>query len=61
MIYRVDMRNPATYFAMQHFGMRDKDVIYVSNSPVAEFQRVVGLIASAVFPVLTVTNSVNAN
>lgn len=60
-IYRVDMKNPTTYFAMQHFGMRDKDVIYVSNSPVAEFQRVVGLIASAVFPVLTVTNSVNTN
>lgn len=58
-IYRVDMKNPVTYFAMQHFKIRDRDVLYVSNNPTVEFQRVIGLVASAVFPVLNVTNTLN--
>ena len=56
-IYRIDMKNPATYFAMQHFAMKDRDVLYVSNSPVAEFQRFFGIIASTVLPVLAVNRA----
>ncbi|NIJ15458.1 polysaccharide biosynthesis/export family protein [Sphingobium vermicomposti] len=56
-IYRIDMKDPATYFAMQSFTMQDKDVLYVSNSPVAEFQRFFGIIASTVLPVLAVNRA----
>ena len=56
-IYRIDMKNPSTYFAMQSFMMKDKDVLYVSNSPVAEFQRFFGIIASTVLPVLAVNRA----
>jgi polysaccharide export outer membrane protein len=35
-IYRVDMKRPETYFAAQKFRMRDGDVMYVSNSGLAD-------------------------
>lgn len=56
-IYRINMKDPATYFAMQHFAMKDRDVLYVSNSPVAEFQRFFGIIASTVLPVMAVSRT----
>jgi len=58
-IYRIDMKDPGTYFAMQNFDVRDKDVIYVANSTVAEFQRFVNIMASAVLPIVTVDNAVS--
>jgi polysaccharide export outer membrane protein len=49
-IYRADLKDPATYFAAQRFRMRDGDVLYVSNSSVADLQRFVNLIASSILP-----------
>jgi polysaccharide export outer membrane protein len=53
-VYQADMKQPATYFAAQHFRMRDGDVIYVSNSKVASLQRFLGLLSSSILPVATV-------
>ncbi len=58
MIYRIDMKRPETYFAAQRFRMRDGDVVYVSNSPMADFQRFVNIIASSVLPVATVNTTI---
>ncbi|MDI1295696.1 MAG: polysaccharide export protein [bacterium] len=60
-IYQADMKNPATYFAMQGFDMRSGDILYVSNSPVADFQRFVGVIASTALPIATLQNSISTN
>lgn len=49
-IYRADLKDPATFFAAQRFSMRDGDVLYVSNSSVADLQRFVNLIASSILP-----------
>ncbi len=49
-IYRADLKDPATYFAAQRFRMRDGDILYISNSPVADLQRFVNLIASSILP-----------
>lgn len=57
-IYRIDLRDPATYFALRKFAMRDGDIVYVATSPTAEFQRFVNTIASTVLPVVSVSNSV---
>lgn len=51
-VYRVDLRNPASYFAMQGFVLNDKDVLYVSNAPAAELQKFLNLIFSIAYPVL---------
>lgn len=60
-IYRIDMKDPATYFRMQRFAVRDKDVLYVANSSMAEFQRFVGIIASTVLPLVAIDSAVSNN
>lgn len=57
-IYRADLKNPATYLAAQKFGMRDGDVLYISNSPAADFQRFVSFLASSIIPISTVRSIV---
>ena len=56
-IYRIDMKNPATYFAAQDFAMQNKDVIYISNSPISDFQRFVSIIAGTVLPIVAADNA----
>lgn len=51
-VYRIDLRNPASYFAMQSFAVQDKDLLYVSNAPAAELQKFLNLIFSIAYPVL---------
>ncbi|MGN6590145.1 MAG: polysaccharide biosynthesis/export family protein [Sphingomicrobium sp.] len=53
-IYQADMKQPATYFAAQHFLMRDGDVLYVANSRIATLQRFLNLLSSSILPVATV-------
>jgi polysaccharide export outer membrane protein len=50
-IYRVNMTNPSTLFLAQQFPIRDKDVIYISNAPTADFQKFFGIIANIVLPI----------
>lgn len=38
-VFRVNMRDPASFFALQQFKMKDKDVIYVSNSDSLELSK----------------------
>lgn len=51
-VYRIDLRNPASYFAMQGFAVQDKDLLYISNAPAAELQKFLNLIFSIAYPVL---------
>jgi polysaccharide export outer membrane protein len=51
-IYRIDMRNPATFFVAQSFPMRNKDVLYVSTAPLSDFQRFFGMVSSMTFSVI---------
>lgn len=57
-IYRINMKDPAMYFVMQNFHIQDKDVLYVANSSLAEFQRFAGIIASTLLPAVAVSNAV---
>jgi polysaccharide export outer membrane protein len=52
-IYQADLKRPETYFAAQHFEMRDGDVIYVSNSKASELQRFLSLLSSSILPIST--------
>jgi polysaccharide export outer membrane protein len=36
-IYRVNLRDPQSFFLTTLFEMRDEDLIYVAQSPIAEF------------------------
>lgn len=52
-IYSFDLKDPAAYFMAQQFRMEDGDLIYVTNSPVAELQRFVGIVAQTILPAAT--------
>jgi len=57
-VYRVDLRDPRSFFAMQHFMMSNKDVLYVANAPAAELQKFLNLVFSITFPIInTLQNS----
>ncbi len=51
-IYTVDMKDPSSFFVMQTFTIKNADLIYVSNAPLAEFQKFANVVFSVAFPVL---------
>ncbi|WP_322042805.1 polysaccharide biosynthesis/export family protein [Paraburkholderia sp. J67] len=52
-VYRVNLKDPANFFVAQSFPIKNGDVVYVSNGPVAELQKFMNLIFSTVYPVTT--------
>jgi polysaccharide export outer membrane protein len=51
-IYRIDLKNPSSFFVMQSFAMNDKDLLYVSNAPITEVEKFLNVVFSVVYPVL---------
>ena len=51
-IYQVDLKDPATFFVAQSFPVQNRDVLYVSNSPAAELQKFIAIIATAATPLV---------
>jgi polysaccharide export outer membrane protein len=60
-IYRVNMRDPATFFLAQNFAMQNRDVVYVATAPIAEFQQFVNVVASTLLPLVAAKNAVTVN
>ncbi len=52
-VYRVDLRDPNSFFVAQSFMIDNKDLLYVSNAPVTEVQKVLNLFFSVAYPVVT--------
>ena len=50
--YHLNLREPAALFAARRFAMRDKDILYVSNAPLAEIGKVVQLVQMVGQPAL---------
>lgn len=48
-IYRVDLKDPRSFFVAQGFPMRNKDVMYIANAPAAELQKFLNILTSVVF------------
>ncbi|GAB4576527.1 MAG: polysaccharide biosynthesis/export family protein [Roseibium sp.] len=45
LVYKLGLRDPKGFFLAQHFEMRDKDILYVSNHPTAELGKFLQIIA----------------
>ena len=45
LVYKLGLRDPKGFFMSQHFEMRDKDIIFVSNHPTAELGKFLQIIA----------------
>jgi polysaccharide export outer membrane protein len=57
-VYRVDMANPASLFVAQGFPIRNRDVVYISNAPLVDFQKFVGLVSQLAITGLSIGNAV---
>ncbi|MES2999090.1 MAG: polysaccharide biosynthesis/export family protein [Pseudomonadota bacterium] len=55
-IYRVDLKDPQSFFVAQGFPIRHRDVMYVANAPAAELQKFLNIVSSVVVPAVTVRN-----
>jgi len=56
-VYQVDLRDPASFFVTQNFPVQNRDVIYVANSPAAEFEKFLRLVVSVANPAMTINNN----
>lgn len=52
-VYRLDMKKPMSLFYARRFAIRNKDILYVSNAPLAEIGKVMGALVSIASPALT--------
>ena len=43
-VYRINFREPNSFFLARRFPMHNKDILFVSNAPAAELQKVVNII-----------------
>jgi polysaccharide export outer membrane protein len=43
-IYRIDLKDPGSFFVAQNFPVNNKDLLYVSNAPFAELQKFLNLV-----------------
>jgi polysaccharide export outer membrane protein len=53
-VYRVDLKDPATFFVAQSFPIRNSDVLYVANASSVELQKFLNIIMSIAYPVINV-------
>lgn len=60
-VYRLDMSEAASLFAIQQFEVRDDDVLYVSTAPGADLQRFVSTISGAAFSVIGIANAFSSS
>ncbi len=57
-IYRIDLSEPATFFAAQTFPLRNRDILYISNAPGVDLQKFVTVLSQGAFSVIGITNAV---
>lgn len=60
-IYRINMKDPASFFIAQSFPIRNRDVLYVSNAPLADIQKFVSVIYSTFLPAATTATALSRN
>lgn len=58
-VYRINLLEPKSLFWLQRFPIQNKDIVYVSNAPLAEFQKFLRIIFSITSPVTSTASSVN--
>jgi polysaccharide biosynthesis/export protein len=52
--FRIDLSDPASFFAIQSFPIENRDILYVSNAPITEVQKFLNVLFSVAYPILAV-------
>lgn len=60
-IYRLDLKDPGSFFVAQSFPMRNGDLLYASKAPLADLQKFMNMVSSAAFSAIGVANAVDSN
>ena len=55
-IYRADLKDPATFLIAQNFPMHDKDVVYVANATAADLQKFLNILTSSLYTIVNIIN-----
>lgn len=59
-VYQVNLLEPQSMFLLQRFPVQDKDIVYVSNAPLSEFQKFLRMIFSITSPITGTANTIRA-
>jgi polysaccharide export outer membrane protein len=52
-VYRLNLKDANSFFLARSFPMRDKDILYVANSPSDPVQKFLGLVGNVTAPVIS--------
>jgi polysaccharide biosynthesis/export protein len=52
--FRIDLKDPASFFAIQSFPIENRDILYVSNAPITEIQKFLNVLFSVAYPILAI-------
>ena len=55
-IYRLSLKEPNGFFVAQSFPIRDHDVVYVSNAPLADIQKFVNVVTNLTYSIVGIKN-----
>lgn len=55
-VYRLDMKDPGSFFLAQRFMMQDKDILFVSHASSTDLKKFLGLLVSVVYPIENFAN-----
>jgi len=58
-VYQINLRDPSSFFVTQNFPVQNRDVIYVANSPEAEFNKFLRLVVSVAVPSVTINRALS--
>ncbi len=53
-VYLVNLRDPGSILLARKFFMHDKDIVYISNSPLNDLQKVLQLVSTVTSPLVSV-------
>jgi polysaccharide export outer membrane protein len=56
-IYRVNLKDPSSFFVAQTFQVDNKDILYISNAPITEMQKFLNVLFSITYPITSITNT----
>jgi polysaccharide biosynthesis/export protein len=57
-IYQIDLKKPESFFLAQNFAVENKDLLYISNAPAADWQKFANLIYTIALPAVNTANAI---
>ena len=53
-VYLINLRDPGSLLLARKFAIHDKDIVYVSNSPISDLQKVLQIVSTVSSPAISV-------